>query len=154
MIRSVTRLGIRWRRIGGLTPSERRLLAEAWVLSVVVATGLRVLRFNRLLALLERLRTVGRVTATTDVTPHRAAKLVEAAASRTPATTCLTNALVLHEILWRRGVETEVLIGAKPAGAAIEAHAWLRHRNEALLGGDGTGYVPLWQHGFARKPSL
>ena len=154
MDRNVTRLGRRWRQVRGLTAPERRLLAEAWVLCLVVATGLRVLRFNRLLALLARIRALGRPSAKTDIAPSRAARLVEAAAARAPATTCLTNALVLHEVLLRRGVETEVLIGTKPAGGAIEAHAWLRHGGEALLGGDGKGYVPLWQHGFARKAGL
>ena len=138
----------RWRRGRALSRAERHLLAEAWLLSLVVAAGLRWLRFNRLLRLLERLREVRPSASVSDISPGRAARLVETAAARAVAPTCLTKALVLHEVLQRRGVETELLISAKRANGLFEAHAWLRHGDQVLLGGgERDGYTPLWSHG-------
>ena len=141
----------RWRRGRAMSMAEWRLLAEAWVLSLVIAAGLRWLRFNRLLRLLERLRAARPAGAGSDVSPARAARLVETAAARSVASTCLTKALVLHELLQHRGVETELLISAKRADDRLEAHAWLRHGDQVLLGGgEYEGYVPLWSHGGRR----
>ena len=49
---------------------------------------------------------------------------------------CLTNALAVQFLLGRRGYSTVLRIGvAKKDGSALEAHAWLEHEGEVLLGG-------------------
>ena len=101
-----------------MTASEWRLLGEAWALSVAVGYGLRWVPFER---------------------------LVRSAAARAGRATCLTRALVLKRLLLRRGVETELVIGAKRGAGVFEAHAWLCLGDEILLGGERhSEFAPLW----------
>ncbi len=55
------------------------------------------------------------------------------------------RSLVLKRLLLRRGIATQLVIGAKRGSTAFEAHAWLRLGDEILLGGEGhTEFAPLW----------
>ena len=101
--------------------------------------------FHRLVGWLERPVGAGRAPLPTHVSPRLAARLVCSAAARAGRPTCLTRALVLTRLLLRRGVATELVIGAKREGA-FEAHAWLRVGDEILLGDEGhTEFAPLWR---------
>lgn len=58
--------------------------------------------------------------------------------------TCLVQALAAQRWLARRGVATELVLGARKAGAhGIDAHAWLKAGNRIVVGGDGVGYQPF-----------
>ena len=77
--------------------------------------------------------------------PDRAAYLVEVASQlqlRKP--TCLHKALVLYGLLRRKGVEVDLVIGAKKAADALAAHAWLEHQGHIILGAaEAACYAPL-----------
>ena len=123
-----------------LPAAERALLIGACALLPAVAAGLRLLSLKTLLRLLARPRGVGAA-----IPPERAAVLVEAVAARLPLrATCLARSLVLHALLGRLGIDTHLVIGAAPAGGALEAHAWVEHRGVPLGSDTRSGtYPPL-----------
>ena len=58
--------------------------------------------------------------------------------------TCLVQALAARRWLARRGVASELVLGArKPGGAELDAHAWLKAGERIVVGGDGQGYAPF-----------
>lgn len=85
--------------------------------------------------------------------PHRdpAAACDEAAffigrmAARVPwRSDCLVQALAGQRWLTRKGIATEIVVGAaKRPDGSLEAHAWLRHRERVVLGGDITPFRTL-----------
>lgn len=57
---------------------------------------------------------------------------------------CFVQALAAQSWLARRGVPSDIWIGVRqdrPSG--FEAHAWLRHGDRIVTGGDVSGYTPL-----------
>ncbi len=73
---------------------------------------------------------------------------MNAATRRLPfGTTCLVDALAADAMLRRRGIDCTVRFGVRaPRGSGrLEAHAWLEHDGEAVLGRleDRAGYAPL-----------
>lgn len=71
-----------------------------------------------------------------DPDPKAVAETVETVAGRLPIwTTCLVQALACEALLDRSGVETDLRIGVAKADGDLEAHAWLVHRGEVLVGG-------------------
>jgi hypothetical protein len=70
-----------------------------------------------------------------DLEPKTLARTVEAVARRLPIkTTCLVEALVCKTILDEWGFDTDLQVGVTKAGDVLEAHAWLVHRGEILVG--------------------
>lgn len=70
-----------------------------------------------------------------DPDPELVAKMVETVSGRLPFyTTCLTDALVCKALLDESGFETDLQIGVAKSGKALEAHAWLVHRGEVVIG--------------------
>lgn len=59
-------------------------------------------------------------------------------------TDCLIQAMAAHMWLARQNVQTNLWIGArKDNSRGFEAHAWLCYGDEAIIGGDVSGFVPL-----------
>jgi len=70
-----------------------------------------------------------------DVEPKEVARTVEGVAERVPIrTTCLVEALVCKALLEECDIQTDLQVGVTKAGDALEAHAWLVHRGEVLVG--------------------
>lgn len=114
-----------------------RLAAEAAILVWSTAMLLRVLplrRLRRLSAALARpLSAIHKQRATP---PERIAWAVAAAARRSFfGSTCLTNAIAGQALFASYGYPTILRIGAKGAGVAFEAHAWLERDGEVVVGG-------------------
>ena len=153
---SVTTSGGRClRQLYRMTLPERRLLTEAWVLSLVVVSLLRWVSFDRLIRWVDRPTRVGRRSLPTRVTPLHAARLVRSAGARIGWSTCLTRAVVLKLLLARRGIDTELVIGATRQAGSFEAHAWLRLGDEVVLGGEGhRRFVPLWTRSRTTEGAL
>ena len=62
--------------------------------------------------------------------------------------TCLVQALAAQRWLARRGIASEIVLGARKAGdKGIDAHAWLKAGDRVVVGGDPAGYQP-----FNRRP--
>lgn len=68
---------------------------------------------------------------------------------------CLVQAIVLQAVLRRRGVRTEVVVGAAAGGhedarrprlqREFAAHAWVEHEGRMLLGAADAPYVALYR---------
>jgi len=128
-----------------LLHSRIRLHAEAWILCLRFRMLLWRWPVRAVLAEAQRLTPPwnGSVRGTGDGPElawaiHRAARL-------SPGSTCLVRALALHVMLARRGLASVLRIGAARAqDGDMEAHAWVEHAGQVLLGGDGQDrYVAL-----------
>jgi hypothetical protein len=111
-------------RFRALSWPDRRVLVLAALLLPLVWAAVRVLGFARVHA---RLGTAGAPDAPSPVAdPVRIGYLVNAAAGLplVPAT-CLTRSLLLNWLLRRRGVRSELRIGVRMEGSALDAHAWV-----------------------------
>ncbi len=131
-------------RVRRLPPSERALLATAWLALGVAPLALAVVPFRRLRDWAEDETRSGRLAG--PPTPERVAALVEAAAQHHfVRTTCLARALVLCRLLRRRGDAARLVIGgARGVGSqggdallpgSFEAHAWVACDGLALTAG-------------------
>ena len=112
-----------------LPRSERLLLLEAAAALPLIACGLRLFGMQSFLASLERL--AGRL-ARTDLCDDPAVRiartrwLVAAAASNgLYRGTCLSRSTTLWWLLRRQGIASELRVGVRREGKALEAHAWI-----------------------------
>jgi len=131
-----------------LLPTERRILAQAWMLLLIVELALRVLPFRRLLAFCsesppsppsppqaDQAGSPSRGEGIAIPPVQRLAWLVEVAGRYSPVTaTCLKQALVLSWLLGQRGVATTLRIGVARDEAGLLAHAWLECQGKAIFG--------------------
>lgn len=63
-----------------------------------------------------------------------------------PRNPCLTEALVVHRLLRRKGYPSELRIGVRKASRSdLEAHAWVEHQGVVVIGARGLSaeHVPL-----------
>ena len=120
---------------------KRWLLIESAALLLLVRAALWLLPFE---VLLRWTRRIGRHDGDTPVDAvvwavRRSSRLI-------PGATCLTQALAGRVLLARAGHLSELRIGVrKSSGAGFEAHAWLEHGGQVVLGGldDLSRYVPM-----------
>jgi hypothetical protein len=128
------RLRRRWSNLRALSLDEQRLLATAVVLLPAVAAANRTLGFRRVQAHLahpgwRRLRR----PATVEV--PRVVEVVELAARRGPwRANCLQRSMVLWWALRRRGVDSAICFGVRPAGQGRtpDFHAWVELDGEVI----------------------
>ena len=85
-----------------------------------------------------------------EIRVSRLAWAIEAAARRIPAASCLTQALAFQYLMARAGRQAEVHIGVALAAngdapRGFEAHAWVEHGGDIILGNNGEleRYVPM-----------
>ena len=118
-----------------LSAADRWLLPRAFVGLVCVDLGLRVLTFQRLLALLDRGRPAGRLeerSANLAKAQRYARSIDLAARHHRPRAQCLHRSLVLHAWLRRDGLPSELRIGVRRDGTALSAHAWVELDGEVV----------------------
>lgn len=116
-------------RFRALPPSERRtLLAALWLLPACSA-ALRTLGLARVQRMLAAIRPLPREA----IDPRRVSYCVDAAARQLPVrSSCLTRSLVLHGLLLRRGLASEVRVGVRLADGRLDAHAWVESAGAPL----------------------
>lgn len=132
----------------GADSSERATTSDGsnWALAGLAGLVAFELLVARLLLFSLGHRTTARVLAVVtpspawvlrgDPDPELVADTVEAVSGWLPFyTTCLTDALVCRALLDRSGFETDLHIGVAKSGEALQAHAWLVHRGEIVVGG-------------------
>lgn len=114
------------RRYLALPAEDRWLVARAFVALAVVDFGLRVLGYRRLADRMSR-SARGRQGGPEDVA--RAQRYVRwldvAARHHFVRAQCLHLSLALHEWLRREGLPSELVIGVRKDGDALQAHAWV-----------------------------
>jgi len=126
----------RWRGFRRLKPAERRIVLEAVAALSATWAGVRVLGFRRWNATIERFaleksaeadrRNASRVNPSIiDVASVTAMTLDLAARNMFFRTNCLERSLALQWLLRRRGIATNLRIGARKESALFEAHAWI-----------------------------
>jgi hypothetical protein len=75
--------------------------------------------------------------ATSEV--ERVCRMVRAAGRNSPMQgTCLERSLALWWLLGRRGITTQLRIGARKSEGKFEAHAWVERKGEAIGEPEGT----------------
>ena len=131
------------KRLLQLPARERWLLIQSAVLLLLVRAALWLLPFEVLLRWTGRIGQPARPGHNADLSivwaVRRASRLV-------PGATCLTPALAGRILLGRAGHPRELRVGAaKSLASGFEAHAWLEHRGQGVLGGldDLSRYVPM-----------
>lgn len=125
---------------------ERRLLLRAVLVLAIVRAGLSLLPFKTALRLMRRLQHPRTMRHSEPLQVHDIARAVRAASRLIPGASCLTQALAGRILLSRAGYGSELCIGVcKRPERGFEAHAWLEHGGEILLGelGDRSRFAPL-----------
>lgn len=120
-----------------LSAREWTTLLSAVPVVLMVRLGLSTLKFK---PLVDRLRTyAARLSGgpATEEEVHRLAWAVNAIGGRLLGSRpCLTQALALQFLLWRRRVDTELRIGVdKDDDGQLLAHAWVVRDGRVLIGG-------------------
>lgn len=74
----------------------------------------------------------------------RVAFAIPRAAARVPwRATCLVQALAARRWLAREGIASQLVLGARKDGDALDAHAWLTVGDRVVIGGDVSGHQPF-----------
>ena len=127
---------------------DRGLLVETLAIVSTLPLVLRVVRVQRLTRTLGRTFN-GRRPADSRVDEPRArqiARIVAMAARHTPtANTCLHRSLTLWWVLGRRGLDSQLKMGARFNEGRLDAHAWVEHSG-VVVNDDPevtSGYTPL-----------
>ena len=119
---------------------ERWLLLRLLVLLPASRLMLRALGYVRLRRLLERWSRMGvaRSASAEDLlqSEHLAGLVALAGRRGLIRVTCLPQALLLHALLRRRGLQPELRIGVRKPHEAVEAHAWVELQGQEL--GEGA----------------
>jgi hypothetical protein len=69
---------------------------------------------------------------------------VRAVSQYVPRATCLTQALVLHILLRREGLQSRIRIGVSKDAGHFEAHAWVESQDQVVIGDSGLQrYTPM-----------
>jgi hypothetical protein len=69
---------------------------------------------------------------------------VRAVSQYVPRATCLTQALVLHILLRREGLQSRIRIGVSKDAGHFEAHAWVESQDRVVIGDSGLQrYTPM-----------
>ena len=146
MLKSAAHILRRWRR---LSWKNRAALGRAVVLVGLVRAALAVLPFRRVMRGLRRLaRPRARLTRRL-AEPLAFRRIVWSAETAgrwlLPSRPCLTQALVGHLLLRRRGYAAELRIGVAKEDGGLAAHAWVEQDGRIILGGASSRerYRPL-----------
>lgn len=117
-------------------PARDRLLFASLLFALpLMSASLRLLGYRRTLALVEaRSDMPARRTATTAERDraHRLATLLSIAGRRGLRATCLPQAMLLHLLLRRRGLDPQLKLGVRRTDAQPDMHAWVELEGDSL----------------------
>jgi len=130
----------RLRKFLSLTPSDRVLLINALLLLGAIRLGLKLLPFQRLRRLLERMaQPTGTLQEEELASVDKVAWAVMVASHYIPGARCLAQALATQVLLKRRGYPTQLRIGfIRGMGGQMSAHAWVESDGRVAIGGTGS----------------
>lgn len=121
----------KWRQFWGLTGPERRLFLLALALLPLNAAAVRLCGLRRWQAVLAKLAPLRPQRPEAAVenpleAARRTALIIGYAAYNSPfRANCLQRSLALWWALRRRGIESELRIGARREAGLLKAHAWI-----------------------------
>lgn len=125
---------LRWRHLGW---RDRLTVAGFACILPAISLSLRLLGYKRTRTVLERLP---ERPAVTPLPPEQAvqlghhwAHLARLGAQCTPAnTSCLRQALLVHTLLRRRGLDPRIQFGVDGNGGSVDMHAWVELEGHPL----------------------
>jgi hypothetical protein len=124
-----------------LTSADAVVATGAVLLVPVAAASIRLMPLPRAMSLVSRLaRCLPMPSISLDT-----ARIVNGAASRAGAR-CLTTAVVVHAILGRAGVASQVVIAAARQDGQLKSHAWVECDGRPVAGST-FGWNTLWRSG-------
>ena len=124
-----------WRTFRSLGAERRRLIVEAGVLSGVVWLGLRVLPFMSVRRMLDAWARRG--LGGPQLPAAAIGWAVAAVGSRSPARTCLIEALTADAMLRRRQHESILQLGVRKTAdrlRPLDGHAWVESNGVVVVG--------------------
>ena len=125
----------RWQKFRRLSRSAQKLFLQAFCLLALTGLAIRLFNFQRTQLALQRSLPIGKPNSrdSSATLVQQTARMVRAADNHGPLDgNCLRQSLVLWWLLRRQGIESELRIGVRKAGARFEAHAWVEWRGRAL----------------------
>lgn len=128
----------RYKRFHRLSAFERGVALEAAGGLLATWLGLRLIGFRRWERVLAVFAPPANATALAPTASEKGSALLiarmEAAAARNVVfqTNCLEQSLVLWWLLRRRGIASELRIGARKDSDRFEAHAWVEYGSQVL----------------------
>ena len=151
--RSLRRKAETWH---SLSKSDRALVIRAMFLLPIVATSLKTLGLRKTQLWLIR-NSLGPMVPPKEqarANVRRAAQMVAVACRLQPLrSSCLPRTIVLWSLLRRRGIATDIRIGARSnSQGEFQAHAWLEWNGEVLndVADVGNQYLPFNESAFDR----
>ena len=137
-----------WRKWAQLSPLERRLLVQAWMVLLIIYFALRVMPFNTILAACQRASFAQQSVPerTMSVSALRLAWLMDVASRYSVVTaTCLNQALALSWLLSRHDMSATLRIGVSRSMGHLTAHAWIEQNGQIILGvAQAETHTPLF----------
>jgi hypothetical protein len=136
----------RARKLLRLSRGARRLLFQAALVVLAIRSGLWLLPFRRVRAILARMDTAPPLLRPRNGTStDEIARAVRSASRFVPHASCLTQALAAQALLRWSGISSRLHIGvAKDDAGRLEAHAWVESKGSIVIGGSGLArYTPL-----------
>ncbi|MBA2506065.1 MAG: lasso peptide biosynthesis B2 protein [Thermoleophilaceae bacterium] len=126
-----------WRAFRALRAPERRSLAATAILLPASGLLLRLVGYRRLERMLARVVPLREGHPDGDRARASAtSRMVAIGASRSPfPSTCLSRSLTLWLLLRAQRIESEVCLGVRRKGSALDAHAWVSHLGMPLNDG-------------------
>ena len=130
----------------GLRGSDRWVLIQTVILLPVTTLGVRFAGVGRCYKALGRLAprtgvpgTLPPESAHAAILIRRALEVMDIAEHRgLNGGNCLSRSLVLWWLLRRKGIETDLRIGARSLKGAFDAHAWLEHQGRPINDTEGV----------------
>jgi hypothetical protein len=133
----------RLRKFFLLPATERLLLARALTFLVTIRFALWLIPFRTLRRTLAKLVRIPTSAAQHRFSAERVAWAVQAASRYVPRATCLTQALALHILLKRAGLQSRIRIGVAKE-EQFESHAWVESQGKVVIGDCGLErYTPI-----------
>ncbi|MBG0792652.1 lasso peptide biosynthesis B2 protein [Methylocystis sp. H62] len=127
-----------------LKTQDQALLLNAALIMLACRLGLHLLRFEDLRILTSCVRTEKFVPIAKLIWATQIARQV------TPNPTCLVRALAASRLLAKYGYKSTLHIGVRRGDSGFEAHAWLEHDGNAIIGSvEAPGFTRLcsWEIG-------
>lgn len=110
------------------------LKLEALLWMAFFQGSLALFSFRRVTAWRERFARVRSASGEPREWIRRVRYAIRRANGRVPGAKCLADAFTAQVMLARRGVTSELKIGVKKEGDALDAHAWLEREGRCIVG--------------------
>lgn len=143
-----------WQKLKALSATELLLLSASCLILPVVALLLKQRGFSKTERLLSRFSANPSPDSDAYQRVRRTSRVMSIAAVRGPyKAKCLEQAVTLWWMLGLMGIVSTIRLGIFKKDEAIEAHAWVVHDDEIVLGelADLESYTPLLDVNFERR---